>query len=113
MEGIKVYQYKGHDIVHISAFAEATHHSYPAVRCLLTRTYVDEKHRPLRHFRDGHTVWIPVEEIKGYPFPYGSNIYHYDENGEKHLCVTCTYGSPTEMCPDARKALEVNLSDTD
>ena len=109
MEGIKVYQYEGLDIVHISAFAEATHHSYPAVRCLMNREWIDAKHRPLRYFRDGHTVWVPAEEIEGYPFTYGSNIYHYDDNGEKHLCVTCTYGSPTEMCEAAQKAATIKL----
>lgn len=95
---MRVYTYEGIPMVHISTFAAATRHGLPVTRTLLTRERVIgeveggvSKRRPVKYFRDGVTVWIPVAEITGYPFIRGTQVFHYDMNGEKHLCEICTY----------------------
>lgn len=112
---LRVYEYVDPEtgsrtpLIHISAYAVATHHNITTIRTMLRReTVVQErceggakKRRPLKYFRDGTTVWIPVQEITGYPFVKGTNVYHYTETGERYLCTQCTF---TNIVCDANKA---------
>lgn len=113
MEGSKmrIYTYEGIPLVHISTFASAVHMSNVACRYMLERRTVEDceggarKRRPLKYFRDGSTVWIPVAEITGYPFIKGTNCYHCDEHGNRYLCTVCTFTN--DMCDNAKKAAEL------
>ena len=91
-----IYTYKGIEVMHIQAFCEAVHQTYPTVRALLFR-----KNRPLKHFRDGATVWIPCAEVHGYPFTRGTKVYHYNDEGQRVFCPECTFGM---KCKAAREA---------
>jgi hypothetical protein len=111
MKNLRVYTYEGIPMVHISAFASATSHDITSTRALLSKVPVidgeggQRKRRPLKYFRDRSTLWIPTAEIKGYPFTRGTSVYHYDDEGNRHLCEICTYTN--EMCEDAKKADEL------
>ena len=114
---MRIYTHQGIDFVHISAFAAATNHSISAARTLLSRDVLldgeggTQKRRPIKYFRDGSTVWIPVAEIYGYPFIKSSNVYHYDSEGRKYLCETCTFTN--EMCKPAQEAAELEVPQGD
>lgn len=73
---------------------------------------VDEwKRRPLKHFKDGNTLWIPSAELEGYPFVRGTSVYHYKQNEqgewEKVLCEECTFTQT--VCQKNREAQEIEL----
>lgn len=108
---MRIYTYEGMPLVHISTFASAVHLNTMTVRNMLERRTVEDveggarKRRPLKYFRDGSTLWIPVAEIQGYPFIKGSNCYHYDNQGNRYLCETCTFTSG--MCDKAKEAADL------
>lgn len=118
---IRVYEYVDPEtgsrtpLIHISAYAVATHHNITTIRAMMRReTVVPERceggarhRRPLRYFRDGSTVWIPVKEITGYPFVKGTNVYHYTDKGEKYLCTQCTF--TTTPCAANKSAMELKM----
>lgn len=110
---MRVYVYEGIPLVHISTFAQETNINVSTARTLLSRRAIMgasaglSKRRPLKAFRDGVTLWIPVVEIYGYPFVRGDCVYHYNEKGERYLCKTCTFTN--EMCEAAKKAVELEV----
>lgn len=112
---VRIYEHKGVPFVHISTFAVLTQHNVTTVRNMMVRSLEDSKNaeggalkrRPLRYFRDGTTVWIPVKEVEGYPFVKGTNVYHYDTAGNRYLCQTCTFTN--DVCEKNREAMEMEL----
>lgn len=116
---MRVYVYEGVPLVHISAFAQKCNINLSTARTLITRRKLVgvsaalAKRRPLKHFRDGSTLWIPVAEITGYPFIRGDVVYHYTEDGERYMCKTCSFTN--DRCEAAQKAedLQCPVGDPD
>ena len=94
-----VFTIKGIDYVHISDFAKATHRKVTSTRHLIEDGNVV---RRLKALRVRSMLFIPVAEMRGYPFSKDSKIYHYNDAGERRLCEECTFTN--EHCLERQKA---------
>lgn len=96
-------------MVHISRFSAIVGLTIPTARNLILREPVEQwdKRRPLKVFRDGSTIWVPLAEVTGYPFHKGDRVYHFTEDGERVLCEQCSFN--TEPCDKNKQALDIEL----
>lgn len=99
------YTIDGHEYYTIQEFCSIIQREIPTVRHLLLD---GNKVRKMHYIRDRSKIFIPVEELTGYPHvntgrqSYGQDIYHFTENGERYLCKKCTYD--TTPCSLAQSA---------
>lgn len=96
-------------MVHISRFAALVGLTIPTARNLMNRESCEnwDKRRPLKVFRDGSTIWVPMAEVTGYPFHKGDRVYHFTEDGERVLCEQCSFS--TEPCIQNQIAMDIEL----
>lgn len=96
-------------MVHISRFSAIVGLTIPTARNLILRESVEQwdKRRPLKVFRDGSTIWVPLAEVTGYPFHKGDRVYHFTEDGERVLCEQCSFN--TEPCDKNKQAMDIEL----
>lgn len=105
------YMVNGERYVHIREAASMIHRSVQTIRYFLEPR---KNRRGMRHVKDGCHIYIPVAEIRGYPFTdpgvisnVGYNVYHYRETEsgewEKYMCKECTYGDGCQAAKDTTR----------
>ena len=107
---MRIHNIQNIDMLHIRVFAELAGRSITSTRYLVEKGNVV---RQLKAFRDRSALYIPLTELKGYPFvKQGSalgtrEIYHYVQtdkigaNGEPmweaKMCPLCSYGQGCDL----------------
>lgn len=92
------YFKNGIEYVDIHEYAHMTHRTVAAVRASIEQ---GNRVRKMRAIRVGSRYYIPLDEY--YIFPYinkgkgADRVYHFDKDGELHLCEECTNGGG--RCP--------------
>ena len=96
-------------LLHIAEFAARCHINHTTVRDMMKRVEKGEVggqrwRRPLKYFRDGSTLFIPLSELYSYPIISGTTCYHITPEGKKVMCVECTMGEGCEKMHEGLRA---------